>query len=232
MAKPLVIGHRGAPNVSPENTLQSFESAIQLGADMFELDLQESSDGHLVIIHDYHVERISDHKGMVSNLSLKELQSIDLGNGAFIPTLEEVLDAFKGRIGINIDIKVLGIESKILDMVADRDMMNDVIFSSFFYGILAELKEIDLNATTAVLYEKVLDDPIAYALDLGASAINPSYLLIEPHIIEQAHQNNLQVYPWTVNDEDNMTKLIKMGVDGIITNSPDVCRRIVDQMNP
>ncbi|MCK5237910.1 MAG: glycerophosphodiester phosphodiesterase [Candidatus Thorarchaeota archaeon] len=230
MQKPLVIGHRGAPNKSPENTMQSFESAIHLGADMIELDVRESADGQLVIIHDYDVERVSTKEGIVVEMSLQELKSLDLGDGARIPTLEQVLDTFQGRIKVNIELKVPDIESKTLAIVSGRNMINDVIFSSFYHMILTEIKVLDNKVNTAVLYEHPLEDPVSYALELGASAINPLYTLLDPEIISKAHASNLQVYPWTVNDEEAIEDMVSIGVDGVITDFPDLCRTVVDRL--
>ena len=230
MLKPLVIGHRGAPNKSPENSMQSFESAIHLGADMLELDVRESADGQLVIIHDYDVERVSTKEGLVNEMSLQELRSLDLGEGARIPTLEQVLDTVKGRIKVNIELKVPDIESKTLTIVSGRNMLNDVIFSSFFHRILTDIKEINSKAKTAVLYEQPLENPSAYAVELGAFAINPLYTLLDPEIVSKAHASNLQVYPWTVNDEETIIEMVRIGVDGVITDFPDLCRTVVDRL--
>jgi glycerophosphoryl diester phosphodiesterase len=230
MTKPLVIGHRGSPEVFPENTLQSFESAIQEGADMFELDLQESSDGHLVIIHDFEVDRVSNQEGLVASMNLDELKALDLGNGAVIPTLEEVLDLAKGRIKVNIEIKVPNIEDSALEAVTTKGMLNDVIFSSFIPDILTDIKNQNDAATTAILYSQPIVDPVSYAIELRTSAINPLFFLLEPKIVEEAHQSLLNVFPWTVNDEQMIEELVKMNVDGIITDHPKLGREIVDRL--
>ncbi len=230
MTKPLVIGHKGAPVDSPENTLQSFESAINQGADMVELDLQESSDGHLVVIHDYDVKRVSNQDGLVSEMTLHELKALDLGNGAVIPTLEEVLDLAQGRIKVNIELKVSDIESMALSLVKQRGILEDIIFSSFYHGFLLELKEIDQTATTAILYNKPPEDVVSYAVELGAAAINPLFRNLEPDTVREAHEANLNVFPWTINDENTIEQYLKMGVDGIITDIPGHCRNIVDRL--
>jgi glycerophosphoryl diester phosphodiesterase len=231
MTKPLVIGHRGAPKKILENTLPSFEAAIQMGADMIELDVQESSDGHLVVFHDFDVERLSGQEGMLVSMNLDELKSLDLGHNAFIPTLEEVLDLARGRIKVNIEIKVLDIEELALKAVIDRGMLDDVIFSSFFHDTLMQIQGINLNAKTAILYSSPIEDVVSYANDLRVSAINPLFFLLEPATVEEAHQHSLQIFPWTVNDEAMIEELINMHVDGIITDHPDVCRTIVDRFS-
>ncbi|MFW9848535.1 MAG: glycerophosphodiester phosphodiesterase [Candidatus Thorarchaeota archaeon] len=230
MTKPLVIGHKGSPIDSPENTLQSFESAINQGSDMVELDLQESSDGYLVVIHDYDVKRVSNQDGHVSEMTLHELKSLDLGDSAVIPTLEEVLDLARGRIKVNIELKVSGIESAAISLVKQRGMMEDVIFSSFYHGFLLELKEIDQTATTAIVYNKPPENVVSYAIDFGAAAINPLFNNLESDTVREAHNAKLNVFPWTINDENTIEEYLKMGVDGIITDIPGRCRDIVDRL--
>lgn len=230
MIRPLVIGHRGAPAKSPENTLESFEQAIVHGADMVELDLQESEDGSLVVIHDYDVARVSSRNGKVSEMSLQELKSLDVGDGCKIPTLEEVLDLCHGRCKVNIELKVFDVELQALEIVKSRSMLGDVIFSSFKHGTLGVIKELDHHAKTAVLYDEPIDDPASFAANIGASAINPNYKYLDELVVKRAHDTSLKVYPWTVNDEGMIEELVRIGVDGIITDFPDVCHRVIKKM--
>ncbi|MDF1539600.1 MAG: glycerophosphodiester phosphodiesterase family protein [Candidatus Thorarchaeota archaeon] len=230
MNRPLIIGHRGAPAKTPENTLESFEKAISLGSDMVELDLQETVDGHLVVIHDYEVSRISSIDGMVSEMHLSELKSLDLGDGCKIPTLGEVLDICHGKCKVNIEIKVLDVERKALEAVKQRSMLEEVIFSSFLHGTLSVVKDLEPHAETAVLYNEPMDDPISYAIDLQASAINPLFFYLEESVVKSAHDAGLNVYPWTINDVDMIAEFVRMGVDGIITDLPDVCFRVIQKM--
>jgi len=230
MIRPLVIGHRGAPARTPENTLESFEEAISLRADVVELDLQKSEDGHLVVIHDYDVFRVSSRKGMVSEMSLHELKSLDVGDGCTIPTLEEVLDLCHGRCKVNIEMKVFDVELQALEIVKSRSMLGDVIFSSFKHKTLGVIKELEHLAKTAILYDEPMDDPPSYATHIGASAINPHYSYLDESVVKGAHDVDLKVYPWTVNDEGMIEEIIGIGVDGIITDFPDVCHRVIKKM--
>ena len=214
----IIIGHRGAAGLVPENTLLSYQSAFEFGADMIELDAHETSDGHIVCIHDYEVDRTTDGSGYIAEMSLKEIQDLDAGQGQKIPLLSEVLDFAYGKI----KVKVLDIEKRIATLVKEKRMMNNVIVSSFLHGTLQVMHEIDANIKTAVLFKKPLSNPIEYASELGAIALNPLYTIVSSELIKQAHDNEIRIFPWTINDSDTMIHFKKQGVDGIITDFPNI----------
>jgi len=220
MRKCMVIGHRGASSEAPENTMKSFRRAWEIGCDMIELDVQETSDGHIVCIHDYDVSSTTSGGGMVAELSLKEIHSLDAGEGERVPLLTDVLDFAKANLGVDIELKTFDMESRILDMVRERDMLDKVMFSSFFHGTLQEIIRLESEAFTAVLLNRELENPVEYTLELDAKAINPEFKMIDADFVDSAHKAALKVYPWTVNDEDLMKDLLKMNVDGIITDIP------------
>ncbi len=227
MARPIVVGHRGAAAYAPENTLKSFEMAWKMGADMIELDIQSTADGRIVCIHDYELERTCGHTGLVHETDYDIIRTLDAGEGEHVPLLSEVLDFCKGKIGVNIEIKEPGVEEQALRLVQERDMLDAVLFSSFLHGTLQNLRELDTDAKTGVLYSEPPDDPVKHALSLDANAINPLFFTIVPELVESAHSAGLKVYPWTVNDEDMMLELLKIGVDGIISDMPDLAVRVV-----
>ena len=133
MKNQLVIAHRGASGLAPENTMLAFRTAYNVGAHMIELDVQQTADGKLVCIHDYDVDRTTNGSGAIVELSFREIQELDAGKGEKIPSLDEVLDYVRGRMKINIELKVLDIEKEILSMVQKRNMISDVIVSSVSY---------------------------------------------------------------------------------------------------
>ncbi|MFW9907793.1 MAG: glycerophosphodiester phosphodiesterase [Candidatus Thorarchaeota archaeon] len=225
--KPIIIGHRGAPTLATENTIESFVMAIKLGADMIEMDVHESEDGHLIILHDDDIARVSSQQGVVSKMSLSEIKEVTLLGGERIPTLEEVLELAKGTVKVDIEIKVPGVEKKALDLVYHRRMLKDTLFSSFSNEIVQEISYLEPNAETALIYEQPLEHPIEDALELGASAINPLFLLLEPGVVEYAHTNGLKVYPWGVNFESMIYEMVLMNVDGIITNEIELCKKVL-----
>jgi glycerophosphoryl diester phosphodiesterase len=227
MAPTIVIAHRGASNHAPENTLLAFETAIRLGAQMFELDVQETADNYLVCIHDYTVDRTTSGNGLVSELTLEELRSLDAGRGEKIPLLSEVLDLARQRIMVNVELKVMEVEERVLDLISSRGMLDAVIVSSFLHETLAVVHKICPTICTGVLYAQTLDDPLRYAQELGATAINPLHELVDLEIVSAAKEQGLAVYPWTVNESYRMAELVRLGVDGIITDLPDQCLRVI-----
>ncbi len=225
----IIIGHRGAAAHAPENTLQSFETALRMGADMVELDVQMTKDGHLVCIHDYEVDRTTNGSGQVCEMTLEEIKSLDTGRGQTIPLLSEVLDFAKGRIGVNIEIKVPDVEEQLLKLVRERDMLDEVIFSSFFHSSLSIIKVLEPNAVIAVLFNSEIENVVQYAKNLNADAINPLFLITTAGLIEEAHQQGLKVFPWTINDKEIMREFFVLGVDGIITDMPGHAVNVLDE---
>ncbi|MGD9396966.1 MAG: glycerophosphodiester phosphodiesterase family protein [Candidatus Thorarchaeota archaeon] len=219
--KPIVIAHKGASGYAPENTLLSFQRAIDLEAHMIELDLRETLDGELVCVHDPTVDRTTNGIGAIHELTYKELRGLDAGEGEHIPLLTEVLRLASGKIKVNIDLKVIEVEQKLLDLIEDYKMIQDVLVSSFFHGTLGALRDLSENIETAVLIEVPIDDLVVYALDFNVNAINPDHKLVTLELVEEAHSVGLKVYPWTVNDLQTMKQLLAFGVDGLITDYPD-----------
>lgn len=227
MFLPIVIAHRGASGYIVESTLQSFQTARDMQADMIELDVQTTSDDQIIVFHDNDLSRITNQSGIIHEMTLKEIKDINLGEDLRIPLLSEVLDMVKGYVGVNIELKMSGIERSLLDIVKERKMLNDVMFSSFFHGTLITIRELSQNATTAILHNKPIADLVQYAKELRANAINPLYTMVDEEFVEDAHREGLNVFPWTVNDRNSMSKLLHFGVDGIITDFPDICGEVI-----
>lgn len=245
MLKPLIIAHRGASAYAPENTLAAFKKAIELGADGIELDVHLSKDGEVVVIHDYSVDRTSNGKGQVAELSLKELKALDFGNwfsGQYrnenIPLLEEVLELLKGWNGLlNIEIKhnrlegCSQIEEKVLKLLHTYGFLDKVIISSFDHYSLIKIKEIEPSIRICPLYTAALYKPWEYAASLNAFAIHPHYHTVTPDVVNQCHERGINVNVYTVDLPQHIKLMMDAGVDGIITNVPDVAIQIRDAKN-
>ncbi|TFH06840.1 MAG: glycerophosphodiester phosphodiesterase, partial [Candidatus Thorarchaeota archaeon] len=143
MEKQLVVAHRGASGSAQENTLLAFQLAYEIGAHMIETDVQETVDGTLVCIHDYDVDRTTNGTGAIAELTYREIRDLDAGNGAKIPTLDEVLDYVRGKMKINIELKVTGVEKDVLSAVKERNMISEVTISSFLHGTLISTRNLD-----------------------------------------------------------------------------------------
>ncbi len=228
MREKLVIAHRGASGYAPENTLKAFRTAWQMSADMVELDAQETSDGHLVCIHDFELPRTTNGEGYVGELTYREIKELDAGQGEKVPLLSEVLDFAKDRIGVNIEVKALNVEKRILGLVTEREMLDSVMFSSFMHNTVRVIKNLNAYARTAIILSEPRDDAVRYTLDLGANAINPPFETLTPELVTGAHEARLEVFPYTMNDASSMRKLLSIGVDGLITDLPDVCVKVVE----
>ena len=229
MKKQIIIAHRGGAGLAPENTMLAHQVAYDVGAHMVEIDVQETLDGKLVCIHDYEVDRTTNGTGSIAELSYHEILELDAGQGEKIPTLEEVLDYVRGKMKINIELKVTDIEKEVLTLVNQRKMISDVIISSFLHGTLISTRTLDTTISTAVLVSKLRDDMISYVMEHEANALNPDYEILTQDIVAEAHSNNIQIFPWTVNDVSQIEVLYGMGVDGIITDFPDVAVKVLQE---
>ncbi|WP_010249160.1 glycerophosphodiester phosphodiesterase [Acetivibrio cellulolyticus] len=243
MNKPLIIAHRGASAYAPENTLSSFKKAVQLGADGIELDVQLSRDGHVVVIHDTYVNRTSNGNGRVRSLTLKQLKALDFGSwfsdefkNEPICTLEEVFSYLKGWNGlINVEIKrewlqFTSIEKKVAELIKKFDRQTKTIVSSFSVFSLAKIKRINKDIKTGILYSSSAKKPITHAMRIKADAIHPWYQNVTKDMKKDASQNNIKINTYTVDNPDAIKKLADIGVDGIITNVPDIALKVVKKV--
>ena len=223
-----VIAHRGASAHVPENTLLAFEKALEMGAHMIEVDVHETADNHLVVIHDHEVSRCSDGTGEVSELTFNEMKLLDLKNGQKIPSLDEVLTFAHGKVDVNIELKVPDIEKRVLELVSKKGMIDSIFISSFLHGTLKVVRNQHKSVPTGILFNRPIDDLVNYSLSLGATAINPMHEMVDEIMVSSAHKAGLKLFPWTVNDKQTMTHLLSLGVDGIITDDPELCVRTIE----
>ena len=231
----LNIAHRGASGTFPENTLSAFRAAIGAGADMCELDVQLTRDGYVVVIHDDTVERTTDGKGEVAELTLEELKRLDAGArfkggvlmGERIPTLDEVFSATSGKCGLNIELKAGGVEQQVAQIMQARNAFSDSIVSSFDWEYLKNIQQLHFNIRIALLAEEKPIDLMTKAVAMRAHAINPRWDMVTPDLCKAAHEKNLKVYTWTVDADARMRALAECGVDGIMTNYPERLRTVV-----
>jgi glycerophosphoryl diester phosphodiesterase len=231
----LNIAHRGASGTFPENTLSAFRAAIDAGADMCELDVQLSRDGAVVVIHDETVDRTTDGKGEIAELTLAELKRLDAGakfklghvKGERISTLDEVFAVTSGKCGLNIELKAGGLEHQVAQIMQARNSLGDSIVSSFDWEYLKIIQRLNANIRIGLLTDEKPVDLMMNAVAMRAHAINPRYDIVTADLCTAAHQRGLKVYTWTVDKESAMRALIEYGVDGIMTNYPERLRDIL-----
>ncbi|MFW9934745.1 MAG: glycerophosphodiester phosphodiesterase [Candidatus Thorarchaeota archaeon] len=225
-----VIAHRGTGIGPRENTLQAFKTAISWGVDCIECDIRSSRDGVAIIIHDLSLDRFASATGKVADYSLSELKAIEIGKGERIPTLTEFFDlvAPEKDIGIDLDVKVIGMEAPIMDKLQEYDLVHRTMISSFIQPVLKEVRSLNEDIVTALLYEYDLRNPVEVAKGLGCTAINPQLHLIDSSLIAKCHREGLKINPWVINEPEEMRRFIEYGVDGIITDLP---RRLLEMLN-
>jgi glycerophosphoryl diester phosphodiesterase len=240
-----VIAHRGFSGSAPENTLSAFRKAIEIGADMFELDVLLSRDGKVVVIHDETLDRTTSGTGKVADYSLAELAELDAGTwfssdfrGESIPTLAEVLELAKEKILVNVEIKTEavtnkargGIVEKVLNLVRGSGMEDQVVISSFDPRALAQSRELDPSFHTASLFNRQLQkgmSPREVMDEVGSRGFSLSHEIINASIVEECHRLGRPVAVYTVNEVEKMKELIELGVDALFTDHPDRLLQLV-----
>ena len=229
---PLVIAHRGASTVAPENTMPAFAAAWQAGAQWLETDVQPSADDDLVLLHDDDVDRTTDGSGAVRTLGGATLAALDAGSwfgpsfaGTPIPRLSRLLAELTGRRRLLLEIK--GDHSpaqleKMVEEIAAAGAQDRVLLQSFEVPVLRRLRAILPDDPIGLLVETIGDDPVGDCRDLGAVTYNPdvSGLLRRPELVVELHAAGIATMPWTADEPERWAALTELGVDGIITNDP------------
>lgn len=237
-SKILVIGHRGANSLAPENTLKSFQKAIELQADYIEFDVHESKDGEIVIIHDANTLRTTGKLGLVHNMTLKELRELDFREGEQIPTLGDLIKIAKGKIGLNCEIKANGIAHKIVTILQDANIIDSTIISSFKHEELLKIQDLEPNLKIAPLGPTKTGwitnwfsrkNLLKFTHEHQFYAINPFHKIVNKRFVKKAHDDNIKIFPWTANSTVAIKKLIELDVDGIITNDIIKLKNILNQ---
>lgn len=235
-----VWAHRGASAYAPENTIPALRMALEQGAQGLEIDVQRTADDVLVIVHDETINRTSSGFGRVADLTFEQLRRCDFSNGFIgyrnvqIPTLNEVLALVKDTgTTLNVELKnsvtpYPGIELDAAVEVEAAGMTDRVIFSSFNHASLANLRDVVPQSQIGVLYTDGLYNPWQYAHSIGAGALHPDWSsLWQPDYVRQAHDAGIKVHAWTVDEAKDVRLAMSLGVDAIVTNFPDLVRRVV-----
>lgn len=241
-----VVAHRGGSALAPENTLGAFRNAITLGVDMVECDVHLSNDGQVVVMHDADVSRTTDGTGVISDKTLVELKTLNaaakFGDGKRverIPTLEEVLDAVKGKARVQIEIKsgphgrYVGLEQKVVDLLKAKHMTADVIIISFDMAAIKEIKHLDSTIQTGALFgggwEKkdqgqFFDDLVN---NVHADYFLPYFAPVTDATVEAVHAHGMKIGVWTVNSTADMRRLATIGLDAMTTDKPDELKKVL-----
>lgn len=219
--KVLRIGHRGAAGHASENTLRSIEQAIALGCDLVEVDVRRTRDGDLVLLHDERVDRTTNGKGAVAEMTLKDLRTLDVDGGQRIPTLQEVLHVASGRVGLILELKASGIGAQVCALVQEAGFTGPVVYAAFLHEELLSVREPAPTAATMALFKKLPQDTVASAKNARATHAGLRFNTATKPLVNALHRAGRQVFVYTVNKPKDIQRVRALGVDGIISDFPD-----------
>jgi len=244
LPNPVVFAHRGASAYAPENTLAAFRMAVEHGADGIELDAKLTADGQVVVIHDQTVERTTGAQGTVRDMKLADLKALDAGSffspafaGEPVPTLEEVFEAVGQDLLINVEITnyasaMDALPDRIADLVLQYKLQDRVVFSSFHPLNLIRIRKRLPETPTAILTDVGFRSKVLRALARQKFAppfVHPYFTDVSAQSMSADHRANRRVNVWTVNQPDEMLRLFKIGIDGIITDDPRLAKRVLKE---
>jgi glycerophosphoryl diester phosphodiesterase len=241
LPSPLILCHRGAKNYAPENTMAAFKTALELGADGFELDTQLTSDSHVVVFHDKTVDRTTNGHGKLSKLTLADIRKLEAGSsfsekfrGEKIPTLDEVFETFSKRAVINVELKNFStpfdtLAEKVCDAVRRHGMQKNVLFSSFLPWNLKKAARIlpDVPRGLITIKGRWGVWGRSFGFNFGDyDALHPNLDDVTAQQVQRVHKLKRKINVWVVNNEDDLRRMFIWGVDGILTDDPQLALRV------
>jgi glycerophosphoryl diester phosphodiesterase len=221
MTMPKIMGHRGAKAYEPENTLRSIRRALDLGVQAVEIDIHLSRDGHLVVIHDATVDRTTNGKGRVADLSWEELRHLDAGMGERLPSLEEVVDTVRGQAHLFVELKDPQAVESLAAFFSAQDLFTEAHVISFWHPALKQLRRLEPQIHTGVLFVGCPVDPPALARAADARALVLNYQYVTPALVQAARQAGLTIAVWNIDDVADFIPLLPLDLDYIGSNAPD-----------
>lgn len=257
---PLVIAHQGGDGIWPGDTMYAFEKAVKIGADVLEMDAHITQDGHIVLMHDEKVDRTTDGTGLIEEMTLEELKQLDAaykwsndggqtypyrGQGIQVPALDELFEKFpQMRYVIEIKLTQNPIDKPLCELIREYTMQEKVLIASFHDAAIQNFRATCPEIATSASRGEVTKFVILGKVFLSG-LVAPDYQSIQPpynpeesynipimtkRFISEAHRKNIHVEPWTVDDPELMKQYIDWGVDGIITDRPDLMVEVLKEM--
>lgn len=241
MRKPWVIAHRGASGSAPENTMVAFQRAVELGAEFIETDLHLTRDARFVAIHDATLDRTTNGHGAVRDMTLAQLRELDAGKwfdrefmDERIPTLEQILQFANDRdVVFYLELKydsAWGMHHALVGALRGVENASRTMVISFDRAQIEAVRKLDPGIMTGFLVDAVDGDPVQTTIDVGARQLCPRADLVTPELVKRAHEKDLLVATWTVDNPEDMRRLIDAGVDGVMSNFPDRLRAVVSSL--
>jgi len=233
----MVVAHRGASGHAPENTLSAMKKAIEMNAEMSELDVQETADGEIILLHDGSLKRTSGVDKNIWETNYADLKDLDVGawfseeyKNEPIPTMKEVIDLVKGKMRINIELKANKHEKMLaertLKIIEANNFIDQVIFTSFKFAEADRIRELNPKAKVGYIFGRLPKDVDVFTADIDLLSVNIKS--VDAEFMKKAKANYKEVHVWTVNEPKDMKRMIELDVDAIITNYPDVLRKVLD----
>lgn len=226
----LICGHRGAMGHEVENTLASVAKAVELKADMLEIDVFKIKSGELVVFHDDNLERLTGVKGKIEDFSFNELRELKVAGRHQIPTLQEVIDKIDKKAVLNIELKGANTAVdtyKVIEGYLQKGWkIKHFFISSFRVGELQKMRNLNSSIAIGLLVHKdPIEKIIATAKELQAQAINPYFKTLNTENVAVLKANNFKIYPWTVNSPEDIAQMKRLKVSGVITDFPERSRK-------
>ena len=228
---PKIIAHRGASAQAPENTLAAFQLALDLQADGIELDVMLTRDKEVVVIHDDTVDRTTNGSGRMADMTLEEIRALDAGEGEKVPTLAEVLERFGGKFLINIELKNYtsifdSLPLEVSKLINSFDLVEDVLISSFNPFNLPRVRSRMPEAHLGLITQPGQAQRWIWRF-FEYNSLHPHFSDVDALLVSALHARDRQVNVWTVDDPQELKRLVDLDVDGIITNDPKRVREVL-----
>ncbi len=230
----LAIAHRGASAYEPENTLRAFQRAIELGAEMSELDVHLSKDGHIIVMHNAAVDSTTNGRGAIKEMTLAELKRLDAGKGEQVPTLQQVVDLVRGKSGLYIELKGEGTPRVVTNLLCENNFTSrdQVIVGSFLPSLVKEMKDLAPKIATSLLVGPVFppNQLVAMTRTVQADYVHlcwekrhpQPHTLLKPNLLNTLHGAGLGVVLWHEERPSELSILRILDVDAICSNAPDL----------
>ncbi len=231
-----ITAHRGASGRAPENTLAAVKAAIQQGADWVEIDVQETADGHVVVFHDSDFKRVAGNELKIWDATLRDLEDVDIGswfapefNSERVPTLAQVLETCKGKVGVNIELKYYGrevrLEERVIEVVEAHNIEQEIVIMSLKQPAVQKIRNLRPSWTVGQLSAVTFGD--LNRVDADFLAVSPG--VANRNFIRRTQSSGRQVHVWTINDRLTMSIMVGRGVDNIITDEPALLRSVLEK---
>ena len=225
------MGHRGAATLEPENTLRGFRKAIEICVDYVEFDIHRCKSGELVIIHDETVDRTTNGKGFVKDLTLPQLKKLDAGKGERIPTLQEAINCCKGNAMMQMELKAAGLEETTVSAIKEKDIAKDVMVISFYHECIKKVKEIaaarNLHIKTGALIVGNPVNIVRVAKAAKADFISANQTFCDRRMVRELKKAGIGIAVWNCDNDHDIQRMVELGVDMIGSNRPDLLLKVL-----